>query len=181
VYDNRIKNNSRFMAMLALLTAATIAFEMLGLPQPITGPVVNMMLFLTTLLLNSTAGVILGCITPLMALLRGQLAPPLLPMVPFIMIANAGLVLVFQIVRRSVKRCQRCKTNYIIAVIIASAIKFVILYSAVEILLPAFIGKSLPRPFVLAMSFPQLITAITGGILASIVYQVIKKSKAIST
>ncbi|MBD3383702.1 ECF transporter S component [candidate division KSB1 bacterium] len=181
MYDNRIKNNSRFMATLALLTAATIAFEMLGLPQPITGPVVNMMLFLTTLLLNSTAGVLLGCITPLMALLRGQLPPPLLPMVPFIMLANAGLVLVFRIVRRSVTMRQRYKTNYILAVVLASAIKFVILYSAVEILLPAFIGKSLPRPFVLAMSFPQLITAITGGVLAFLIYRVIKKSSAIST
>jgi hypothetical protein len=114
-----------------------------------------------------------------MALLRGQLPPPLLPMVPFIILANAGLVLVFQIVRRSVKRCQRYKTNYIIAVVIASATKFVILYSAVEILLPAFIGKSLPRAFVLAMSFPQLITAITGGILAFLVYQVLKKSRAV--
>lgn len=173
--------NTLFLAKLALLTAATIAFEMLGLPQPITGPVVNMMLILTALVLNSSAGVFLGCITPLVAVLRGQLPPPLLPMLPFIMLANTSLVLCFQVIRTALQNniLRKYKLDFIIALIAAATVKFLILYGAVVKLVPLFIGNPLPTPFVLAMSLPQLITALVGGVLAGVVYNLIEKSRAL--
>lgn len=87
-----------FISRLALLVSLSLAIQVAGLPQPITGPLINMLLFLTAAMLGWIAGVILGCLTPLAALIRGQLPAVLAPLVPFIATANAILVLVYFLV-----------------------------------------------------------------------------------
>ena len=72
-----MKPSTRSLTRFVFLTALTLSIEMMGLPQPFTGPLINMMLIITSLIINPGAGVILGLFTPILAALRGQLPPPL--------------------------------------------------------------------------------------------------------
>ena len=93
-----LSNKTLFISRLALLISLALVIQIVGLPQPITGPLINMLLFLTVTILGWIAGVILGCLTPLAALIRGQLPAVLAPLVPFIAVANAILVLIYSLV-----------------------------------------------------------------------------------
>ena len=171
--------SSKNISRLIFLIALTLTFEMLGLPQPITGPIVNMMLLLATLIISPLAGCILGLITPLVAGLRGQLPPLLLPMIPFIISANVALVLVFFGTRRFLAQWLAEKNVLLSipawsALVLAALIKFVILYHAARFILPMYLGKELPEAIVAAMSLPQFLTAILGGALAFLIFRMLQ-------
>jgi hypothetical protein len=167
---------TKFITHLVILISLTLCVEMLGLPQPVTGPLVNMMLILTTLILNPAAGVSLGCISPLVAVLRGQLPAILLPMVPFIMVGNALLVLVFGALRKKYPPATAPLLSPInwIALVAGSAVKFLWLWGAARIVLPVFLGVRVEAKFIAMMAMPQFITAVIGSILALAIYQTLK-------
>ena len=76
----------------AILLALTLAFQMLKLPQPMTGPAVNAMLFISTAAVGIWGGVIIG--TPTMdCLYKWNSEPCLAPAIPFIMLAMQCSVL----------------------------------------------------------------------------------------
>jgi ABC-type Co2+ transport system permease subunit len=136
------------------------------------------MLLLTVLIVNPIGAVILGCITPIMALIRGQLPSVLAPAVPFIMIGNALLVLIFAFL---LKRIQFQKNNFVLiryglALFFAAFIKFIWLALAARLILPIIIGLQIPRKFITVMTFPQLITAIAGGIFAFCLYELLVRA-----
>lgn len=156
---------SRALA-LALAVTAGVLIPTLGLPQWITGPLVNAVLLVTALRLGVSEAMVVGLVTPLAALLRGVLPLPLLVMTPFIALANATLVGVFGALRGRGRW---------LAVGAAAACKFVVLYAAVTILvarpLSLAMGGSaqavaLPAAMVEMMRWPQLATALVGGALA---------------
>ena len=169
-----------YLTRLVFLIAITLTITLIGLPQPITGPLVNMMLLLTTLILGPWAGVTVGTITPLAAAFRGQLPPFLLPMLPFIIIGNALLVWGFKFL------AGRAKTPHVLrsvwhwlGVVVGSTLKFLWLYSAARLLVPLFFGKALPEAFIAIMATPQLVTALIGGVLAFLLYELLKSRKII--
>jgi len=84
----------------AILLALTLAFQMLKLPQPMTGPAVNAMLFISTAAVGIWGGVIIGALTPWIAFINGILNPVLAPAIPFIMLGNAVLCIVFGLVKK---------------------------------------------------------------------------------
>lgn len=143
----------------AVLLALTIALQGLRLGQLATGSLVNSMLYISTCIIGWPSGVFIGCVTPWIALLFGILKPALAPAVLFIMISNAVLVLTFSIIK---------DRSYIIAVIVASCAKFLTLYISTEFLI------KLKPVVVTALQFPQLITALIGGIIAFIVVSILK-------
>ncbi len=156
-----------------------LTFEMIGLPQPITGPIVNMMLILTTLVISPFAGCILGFITPVVAGLRGQLPPLLLPMIPFIIAGNASFILVFYATRRLLSTWLGDENIVLaipawIGVLSGAFVKFIILYYAVRFFLPFYLGKDIPDAVVAAMSLPQLITALIGGVMAFFIFRMLQ-------
>lgn len=151
-------NNIKFITRTAVLLALTVAFQGLKLGQFITGPLVNAVLYISTSTVGMLSGVVIGAVTPWVALLVGILKPALAPVVPFIMLGNALLAIVFSLVR---------PINRYLAIVVASITKFCILYGATKFLL------SLKPPIAQAMQFPQLITAVIGGILAIIVLSVL--------
>jgi hypothetical protein len=110
----------------ALLLALAVAFQGLKLGQFFTGPLVNAVLYISAFEVGWPSGVIIGAITPLIALLVGILKPVLAPAIPFIMLGNALLVLVFWKFRNF---------NSFIAVIAASTVKFGVLYISTAFLL----------------------------------------------
>ena len=172
--------NTQQISRLIFLIALTVIIEMLGLPQPVTGPLVNMMLFITTLVLTPLAGIILGSLTPVIAALRGQLPGFLIPMVPFIIVGNAILVLVFSGIRRLLQRVEN-KSNVLLSLPVGlgilggSFLNFVWLFYSATLLLPLLIRKPLPEPVIAMMAMPQFITAIVGGLLAVVILNLLKR------
>lgn len=176
-----MKSRTNYYTRLVILISLTLIIEMVGLPQPATGPLVNMMLYLTTLLLDIKAGVILGCISPLVAAVRGQLPPFLIPMVPFIIAGNILLVVLFGLIGQVGKSSRPALANPMysftvwLGVLVSAAVKLIWLYTSAKLLLPVLFGKHLPPQLVAMMAMPQLITAISGGILAVIIAGMLKK------
>jgi len=130
--------------------------------QFITGPIVNAVLFLTTAFLGISAGVLIGFLPSLVSAFVGLLPLPLLPMIPYIIMGNAVLVLIFGVLK---------KKSFGLGVILAGFVKFLLLYSVSSLFL------SLPKPIIAMMAWPQLITALMGGIIAYFLLKFLKYEK----
>lgn len=154
------------LARLALVLAAALAITNVGLPQPITGPLVNALLLLTVEWCGVGQAIAVGMVTPLGAVLRGVLPLPLLAMIPFIAFGNAALASVYGALRN------RSRWTALFA---ASVAKFALLHGAVSLLsarpLSLLIGSgaqaaTIPDAFAAMMTWPQLATALMGGLIA---------------
>ena len=156
----------RKIVLIGLFIAMTVAFQMLGFPQLITGPVVNSMLLLSALFTGAIGGVLVGIVTPWVAFVRGSLLPPLAPMIPFIMAGNAAYALSFYFCLRKLGDGAVGSSG---GVVLGSLVKFILLSGAVRFLV------SVPAPVAQAMQFPQLITALLGGALAFPVAKMLKR------
>lgn len=127
--------------------------------QAITGPLVNAILLIATMVLGSSAALTIGLIPSVVALSRGLLPLALAPIVPFIMLSNAVYVMIFSGVE---------KKNFTTAVIVASVSKFALLYFVSQYLLTALLPQKFLSNASAMFSWPQLITALTGGLIAYI-------------
>lgn len=148
------KTNIRWLTRTAILLAVALVFQMGGFPQFVTGPFVNTVLYLASIIVGWQGGVLIGILTPVIAAMRGILPPPLAPLIPFIALGNVILVILFFWLKSK---------NKILGILIASAVKFLILVTAVNLLV------QVPPPVAQMMSFPQLLTALIGGFIALIV------------
>lgn len=137
--------------------------------QPITGPIVNACLFIATALLGVQAGIMLGLLPSLVALSVGTLPTPLAPMVPFIMASNAIMVVVFASVRHM---------SDTVGIIWASVLKFLFLFSTSFIVINLIAKKPIAQKAAAMMSWPQLTTALLGGLLAFAVLKVFHNQKS---
>jgi len=160
-----MNQNTLFIARMSLFIALTLVIQIPGLPQAVTGPLINAVLFIITVVQGPLAGVALGLITPLVALIRGQLPVILAPMIPFIMLGNASLVLIYWILTSKFNLSLRRSWLLLIPVALSAAAKTVLLWLSVRYAIPLFIGQRLPTPVEVMMAFPQFITAMAGGIL----------------
>ena len=159
-----------FIARLGLLLSFTLVIQMAGLPQPITGPLVNTVLFLATWMFGPLAGILIGSLTPLVALFRGQLPAILAPMVPFILAGNVSLVLIFYLIAKALR--EYSVIRWMLSLLSASAVKTLLLYGAVIFIVPHIAGERLPTPVEWMMSLPQFVTALIGGILTYLLVKV---------
>jgi hypothetical protein len=171
-----MQSKTLFITRLSVLLALTLAFQMTGLPQPVTGPVVNAVLFLSCGLFGPLTALVLGFLTPVAALVRGQLPPPLWPLVPCVAMANAILSLSFHALHKgpSPRSAWMGWMSAVISIFIPAVLKFAFLSFSVKILLPHFLGRPLPPPLILVFTFPQLFTALAGGLLALGMMRIIK-------
>ncbi|MEA4884078.1 MAG: ECF transporter S component [Clostridia bacterium] len=165
-------SNVRKITRTAVLIALTIAFQSLGMQQMITGPVVNMFLFLGVMLIGMWGGVITGLITPLMALWVGIIKPVMAPMAPAIALSNAALCVVFGFA--DMLGSHRSIVARAVGAVIASVVKFLILAGTVRFLV------QLPPKAAQAMQGLQLVTALSGGVAAIILYEALARTGAIS-
>ena len=167
--------STRHISRFIFLIALTLIIEMIGLPQPFTGPLINMMLILTSLVVSPLAGVILGALTPLVAAIRGQLPGFLVPIIPFIFIGNAVFVLLFSFLRaRSREKNIFISVAAWCGVLLGAFVKFVVLYYAARFVLPLYFGTAVPDKIVALMSFPQFFTAVAGGVFAFLIYNMLQ-------
>lgn len=162
--QDALRNRLRWLTRTALLLAITVAVQMLGLPQPITGPAVNAMLILSAIVVGASGGLTIGLLTPLIAFMRGILPPLLGPMIPFIMVGNAALVIIFSALRKGFGGSVKGAVTGLVA---GAFVKFLLLAAAVRFVV------EVPPPVARAMQVPQLITALTGGAVALIVAEAV--------
>lgn len=140
-----------FAGLLLLATFAPVLKE-----QMITGPIVNAVLFGSIILLGVKPALLIGTLPSLFAIYFGFHSPLMTPLIPFIITANAILVISFGFLRRF---------NFWLAVVSAGLLKFVFLSLTSFFIISLFIKSPTASKIAYMMSWPQLITALTGGII----------------
>lgn len=120
--------------------------------QLITGTIVNATLFSATVIIGLRAGFVLSIIPSIIAIATGLLPIVLAPIIPYIMISNMILVTVFSKIK-----------NKVLAMVVASIVKFTFLFIISHFILTHLIDSNL---LAVMFGYTQLFTAIMGGCLA---------------
>ena len=119
--------------------------------QLLTGTIVNAILFLAAWKVGLLNAFAVAALPSTIALIRGLLPAPMAPLIPYIIISNLVLVLVFSLFKK----------RLLWGVATASFLKFGFLFSVTM-----FFASKI-NPAVLAMlQWPQLLTALLGGLAA---------------
>lgn len=142
------------IAWTAGLLIAAVIFPALLAHTPhnqwITGTIINALLFLAVWRVGIVNAALLAVFPSSIALLRGLLPAPMAILIPYIIISNLALIFVFYVLKK-----------YPLAGIVsASLAKFLFLFA-----ITSFFIK-LAAPFVVMMQWPQLVTALAGGLIA---------------
>jgi len=133
-----------------------------------SGPVINAVLIMACVLVGPMEAMLLGLIPSTVALSSGLLPLPLAPMVPFIMMANAIFIAFF---------AYTYKTNYWLALLLAAILKFGFLALTVKFVMSAMLADSLVQRLAVMMSWPQLVTALLGGVIAFAILKFLEKNQ----
>lgn len=155
----------------ALMLALTIVFQVIGRYIPlgpnsnfIVGPLVNACLLITASLVGIFGASFIAIAAPFGALLTGATVP--LPFVPFVALGNLVLVVAFYFI---------CKKNFTVGVITAAVVKFLTLYASIIVFTNmAKIPAKKASAMIFTFGWPQLVTALTGGVIAFIVIKLVK-------
>ena len=134
--------------------------------REIRGPIVNATLFIAAATLGPQRAILIGLIPSMIALSAGLLPAVLAPMIPFIMLSNAILIMTFSALK---------KKNYWLNVAIGSTLKFIFLFATSSIVINLLIKKEIAQQVALIMSWPQLLTALAGGVIAYPIIKLIKR------
>ena len=177
----------------AVMLALLIALQWLGslIPeqltkQLVTGTLVNAVLAVTVLMVGYGGGIALALISPVCAFLLA-IAPNIVTVIP-IMLGNVCFVVLLRLLMGD-SRAKSWRTP--IAIGVAAVAKFAVLYLLVVKIIcgvaaPELLGQKVGNSVVLApkmlemlptmFTWPQLITAISGGILAMLITPALRKA-----
>lgn len=154
----------KYLTRTAMLLALTMIFQFIGRFIPlgpnsnfIVGPLVNACLIISAGLVGLFSGTVISVLAPYGAILTGATLP--LPLAPFVALGNFVLVLAFYIFRK----------KKVAGIIAGSIAKFAVIYGSLLYIIPFF--KLLPQNKAMALAgaafgWPQLVTALIGGIIA---------------
>ena len=134
--------------------------------QFISGPIVNALLIIITVMLGLRSAVMMSFLPSLMALVSGLLPPMFAPFVPFIILSNIIFVCIFHKLRLR---------NYWLAAGTGSVVKFIFLFAASQIFFNLFLNQTFARAASLMMSWNQLYSAALGSLIAYGFLKVIKR------
>lgn len=164
------KITTSYLTRTGLLLALALVFQIgfRAFAQPAVGPLVNMILIISGGLVGTLSGIIVGCLTPLIAFFVGIM--PKFPLIPFIMVGNALLVIVFNYIRNKIP-----EWGAYLGFIAAAFVKYVWLAFSVRYLVKLFMPK-VPAKLIVALSLPQLYTALIGGLLAVLIMKILPKN-----
>lgn len=140
--------------------------------QWLTGPFINAMLIIILFILGIRSALLMCLIPSLMALAGGLLPAVLAPVVPFIMISNAIYILCIDWIYNNFKDNAN---GYWWGVIVGSAIKFSFLLVSVNVVGKTLIKNDLILKVVQMFSWPQLATALIGGMIAWVILKWLKR------
>ncbi|MEA2056359.1 MAG: hypothetical protein U9O78_01415 [Patescibacteria group bacterium] len=150
--------------LFTVLLAGAIFLPSIIHQQAITGPLINAILLIATIVLTPSSALMIGLIPSVVALSRGLLPLPLAPMVPFIMLSNSVYIYFFN---------KFYKRSFILGVVVASSLKFALLHGVSQWVMPQLLPSKILTKASLMMSWPQLVTALAGGIIAWLVAGVV--------
>jgi len=160
----------------AVLIAATVALQAVTLQfanQYVTGSIVNLMLILSVMVCGLATGLTVSVVTPILPTLLGF--GPLWPIVPFIIAGNMALVFLWHIIGNRELGIKH--VSYILALVAGATAKFLVLYfGVVQIALPYILGMPGHPGLSIIFSYPQLITAATGGACATFLLPTLRKA-----
>jgi len=146
----------RDLVITAALTGVAAIAPLFG-QQLVTGTIVNATLFLAVLFSGFRAAAAVAVVPSMIALAAGTLPAAMAAMVPYIMASNIALAGIFALSRRF---------GYWAAVSVAVLAKFAILVLSAAAVLTAITHGSVQLALASMMGWPQLITAILGGVVA---------------
>ncbi len=152
---------ARFALLLGVAVAAPFCHN-----QLITGSLVNATLFLAASLLGVEGAILIAWLPSLAALAVGTLPLVLAPLIPFIILSNILLILVFSFGSRG------DNSRYWFRVLAAASLKFIFLISVSALIINLLHQKTLVGLALTMMGWPQLATALAGGVLAYLILKV---------
>ena len=163
---------ARTAICLALLLALQFATK--GLGQLVTGSCVNLVLAMAALLGGVWSGLVVAALSPFFAWLLG-IGPAFLQLVPCIALGNVVYALLFGLLVRALLK--KRWLSGLIGMAAAAALKFLTLYVVLVRLAAPQVVPAVKLPVVSAMfTWPQLATALLGGLLACLIAPVVSKA-----
>lgn len=143
------------------------------LNSTVVGTLVNAIIISAVLITDLKFGILVGFSTPILAALTGQLAAPMMPFIPFIMAGNITLAVVFGVFHKHID-----KYGKYIGIAAGAVLKTLVLVISAKYLV-VLLNINIPKPILaklaVLMSYPQLFTAVAGGIVALLLYSVFNK------
>ena len=170
-----MKITTKKIAMTAVLLALAIASQFLkNLSVYVTGSIINLILIIAVLYVGVGCASIIAIVTPITSfLITGSPIMAAMPLVmPAVMLGNEVLVLVVGLLK---------KMPLAVKVVLAAVVKAAVMGVLISlIIIPVFGPDSgLPEKALaaakLTFSLTQLIAALIGGILACIIFPLVKK------
>ena len=140
--------------------------------QLLTGSCVNAVLAVSVLLGGLWCGVTVAALAPVFAQLLG-VGAQFVQLVPAIMVGNAVYVLVLSLLAT---RKKLPHWSAILAVVLAAMVKFAVLLLLVRFVINPLMGGKLPAMLLTMFSWPQLVTALVGGLRVLSVLPVLKRA-----
>lgn len=168
----------------AVLTALLVTVQFITAPlgnQFVTGAAVNLMLVISFLTCGFSTGLTVAIISPVCASLIG-IGPAFPPLIPFIAVGNAVFILAWYLFSQMNKSEDTGIRHRIASYLIAAAsavIKSIALYAGIVIFAIPYIlnlNEKQSAMLTLSFSYPQLINAIIGGIIALAAVPPLKKA-----
>jgi hypothetical protein len=159
------KINSLFLIKTFVLMGILI-FSPLLKNQMITGPLVNFVLFMSVVLLGRNTALFLCVFPSIISLITGFLPVVMAPVIPFIILSNMVLVLVFDYLRK----------NQYLAVVLSALFKFLFLITTSSFVI-SMVNNSIAQKVMVMFSYPQFFTALAGGALAILILKIINNNK----
>lgn len=158
---------------LAILIAVQFVTKSLG--QFVTGSCVNLVLAVAALIGGVWSGVTVAVISPFCAYLLG-IGPAFFPMVPCVSLGNAVYAVLFGLLVGKFLQKKQLPAAYG-SMVLASAAKFAVLYVVlVRLVAPAVVPAAKLSTVTAAFTWPQLVTALIGGIVACLIAPAICKA-----
>ena len=152
------------MACFALFFSVALFAPVIGL-QAVTGPLVNAILFLAVILIGLREAVLIALLPSVVAVSVGLLPAVMIPMVPLIIIGNVILVVVFNYFHKDFWK----------GVLLAAYFKFLFLFASSIVVTNFFTTGVVAQQASVMMSWPQLATALAGGLIAYALLSLSKK------
>lgn len=160
----KLDKKTNTLTRAAILLAVALVFQFVKMGQLITGSGINAVLIIATQICGLPWAAAIGVITPFMAVVLGVQPPALIPVVPFIIGGNILYAVAYSLLE---------KRSKIAGVGFAALLKFGLLYSAVNYFV------NVKPPIKVALSFPQLLTALIGGAIALVIIQVLERTNKV--
>jgi len=168
----------------AVLAAFLVTIQFLTAPlnnQFITGTAVNLLLIVSFLTCGPVVGLAVAAVSPLFAFLAG-VGPAFPPIIPFMVVGNMALIgawYLFGLLNRPGRPGRMYKVIQVLIAVGAAAIKFLVLYIGIVLWAVPYlldINEKQGALLTISFSYPQLITATIGGLVALTVAPLVQKA-----